>query len=392
MSENGVSASVKDKPDVLDITYLKREKSSLIEKVKRVSSNLSPTDRMACASELVLYDLKRLDALSVSCERLKPLIDAVDKHLKGLEELSRNPSTVEDYLWICDTAIVWEHQLSELLNISRKVPLANAPSTLLPPLDPGDALSEKELDLRIDSLIKLVSAYRLRKEGPGWDKQSLDETDKRRAEIFLANDILDGTIDFAHRISSRSYSRLEKIWMSEVRDLLAYLECVAQGADLFDPNTMQHYFRACDDFAKRIKAFEFKAPTSDFGEAKRYLEAKYVKFENGHYKLKESLSKGDEYSIFHAKSQRIRQEKGKWDHDRFWDDKLNWHNAEKYIRQYYENIIPAVVDKYENCAREVIRAFDFSMRGPYRIINAFEMALVIYFVDKDTLKNIHFPS
>ena len=191
MSENGVSASVKDKPDVLDITYLKREKSSLIEKVKRVSSNLSPTDRMACASELVLYDLKRLDALSVSCERLKPLIDAVDKHLKGLEELSRNPSTVEDYLWICDTAIVWEHQLSELLNISRKVPLANAPSTLLPPLDPGDALSEKELDLRIDSLIKLVSAYRLRKEGPGWDKQSLDETDKRRAEIFLANDILD---------------------------------------------------------------------------------------------------------------------------------------------------------------------------------------------------------
>lgn len=392
MSENGVLAQVKDRPNDLDITYLKKEKSFLIEKVKKVSSDLSPTDRMACASELVLYDLKRLNSLSVSCERLKPLIDDVDKHLKGLEELSRNPSTVEDYLWICDTAIVWEHQLSELLNISRKIPLANAPSTLLPPLDPGDALSEKELDLRIDSLIKLVSAYRLRKEGASWNKQKLNEIDRRRAEIFLANDILDGTIDFAHRISSRSYPRLEKIWMSEVRELLAYLEWEARGADLFDPNTTQHYFRAWDDFAKRIKAFEFKVSPSDFGEAKRYLEAKYVTFENGCYKLKESLSKGDKYSIFHSKSQRVRQEKGRWDHNRFWDDQLNWRNAEKYIKQYYENIIPAVVDKDENCAKKVIQAFDYSMRGPYRIINAFEMALVIYFVGTDTLRNVPFPS
>ena len=91
---------------------------------------------------------------------LKPLLKGVDKFLKCLSEFSANPGTVENYIWICDTAVSFAYKLSNMLIVFRSVKLHNAPSNLLPRLAPGDALSESELDQRVTSLAKIVYAYR----------------------------------------------------------------------------------------------------------------------------------------------------------------------------------------------------------------------------------------
>lgn len=373
---------------------IEQEKSKLIERVNYTVQSISEDLILNCTSELVLAEQDKFTKhkprnLLPQCQEITQLIHDIDSHLDYLGKLSYNPQSVEQYLWICDTAVNWEHLLLDKLNISRAVTIAKAPSNLLPPLDPGDALTEKELDLRVHSLSKIVRAYRILKGEHDTGIQELDRLDTYRAEIFLANDILSGTIDFARRISSRSYNRLEKIWMAEIRELLAYFEWEASGAELFDPNSLRHYCKAWDDFKLRIKAFDYKATRQEFGEAKRYLEDKYVTLENGRYKLKENLQ--DDTDIIQIKSQRLREEMGQWYNDRYWDDERNWQEAESYVCQYYENIIPAVMDGDEQSAQAVIQALDYSMKGPLRIINAFEMALVIYFVSTDTLKNIPFP-
>lgn len=365
---------------------IRRKNDQLLAKVKSAAERLSKYGRKHCANEIALVDFKRADRLSPECAELRLLIDEVDQFLRELGKASGNSESIDDYLWVCDTAIKWEHRLSDLFNFTRTVSLKKAPSNLLPPLAPGDALSESELKKRTESLSRVVYIYRARSSRRHVYNETLAIEDWHKAEVFLANDILDGTIDFSRRISSSSYWRLEKIWMAEVRELLAYLDWESDGAVLFDSNTELHYQKAWEDFNKRIRSTKSKATRSEFGEAKRYLEERYVTQEEGVYKLDyKKIHDRDDETIIERKSRKVQIEAAKWNKDRAWDNNKNWYDAEYYIKLFYENIISAVVDSDRESAAKVLQAFDYSMRGPHRIINAFEMALAIYFVRNDIL-------
>lgn len=378
----------------LTINELKREKNVLTKKVKELSSKLSNNNKQDCANEIYLKEIKKIEHISTECAELIPIIDAVDKHLGRIVSLSSFPKTIDDYIWICDATKQWEYLLLKFLNISRKIPIKNAPSYLLPRLDIGDAFSEEELDLLVDKLSKIVFAYSLLKgERKLEDRKKIIGSDIRRAEIFLANDILDGTLNFAKRVCSSSFYRLEKIWMAEVRELLAYLKWLNSGEISSDPDTEAHYFEAWEDFKKRIIDFDYKVPTSTFGEVKQYLEDHYVSFLDGAYKLNKSkIENSSNNNILKIKSEKARVEVAKKDDSRYWDNDRNWIEVEKYVEQYYENIIPAVMNGDKKYVEAVIHAFDYSMNVPYRIINAFEMAIVIYFINKKDLINISFPN
>ena len=133
---------------------LKREHADLLQRMKKAAAELSVSERLHCVSERAAKDPDEPAVSSPECVTLEPLLDDVDIFLNTLSTLSADPGTVENYLWICDTAVNWEHRLSGTLNVSRTVPLAHAPTDLLPSLAPGDALSETELDSRVTSLGK----------------------------------------------------------------------------------------------------------------------------------------------------------------------------------------------------------------------------------------------
>ena len=188
--------------------------------------------------------------------------------------------------------------------------------------------------------------------------------------------------------------------MAEIRQLLAYLGWESSGSILFDPHTEDHYLYAWEDFSKRLRSSANKVISDEFGEAKRYLEEKYVTLTDDGYRIDyKKIDKAGEYNIIKIKSDRILKVTGQRDHGRYWDHERNWYDAEIYVRMYYENIIPAVMTADEKSINAVIRAFDYSMKGgmesaykgAYRIINAFEMALAIYFLSTTALENVSLP-
>lgn len=361
---------------------------ALLKETKSTASGMSNEIKLRCASELEFLRQKKIKKISPECKKIKPLMDRIDELLDKLVQFSRQPGTVENYLWACDTVLAWERRLADLLIVTRTVSLSNPPSNLLPPLSQGDALSEAELQLRVERLAKVVYLYRKKKKELVGDMHELQNQDWRRAEVFLANDILNGTIDFIRRIGRSSYWRLENIWMAEVRELVAYLDWESKGAILFDPHTEMHYQMAWREFRERISSFYPKGSANEFGEAKRYLEEKYISSKGDKYAIDyNKLERSGKGSIIHIKSQKVRIEAGKWDNDRYRTDARNWLDAENYVIKYYENIIPAILDRDRDCARSIVEAFDYSMQGPYRIINTFEMALAIYFLSKEALSD-----
>lgn len=70
------------------------------------------------------------------------------------------------------------------------------------------------------------------------------------------------------------------------------------------------------------------------------------------------------------------------------DEKHNWLLAEKYVRMYYENIIPAIERRDKEKTLRVLKAFQFSKKNHLLIKNCFELALAIYFLDPGLINEL----
>jgi hypothetical protein len=66
----------------------------------------------------------------------------------------------------------------------------------------------------------------------------------------------------------------------------------------------------------------------------------------------------------------------------------NWIHAETYVKMFYENIIPAVETKNREKILRVIKAFQYSKLNRFLIINCFETALGIYFLDPNVIQSL----
>ena len=357
------------------IEELRCKQTNLLKRVKNVAAELSASDQVS------------------KCATFDYLLAEVVELLDTLSDLSANPGSAENYLWICDTAISWEKRLSSLSNVFKTDAHVYAPNDLSLQLSPEDALSETELEHIVARLAKVIYTNRLRKDHHVDYKK---DEDWYQAEVFLTLEILDGNINFARRINSLSYPRLEKVWFSEVRELIAYLDWENDAGALADPHDVDHNLKAWEDLKNRLLDSKIKKPLSEFGETKRYLEENYVTQIGDRYLLDdEKLETAGAYNIIRLKSDRIRKVAGQWDADRYWDHDRNWKDAKTYVQKFYENIIPAVNGDVKS-AEKVIEAFNFSLKsntgftyeGAWRIINSFEMAVAIYFISMETLENI----
>lgn len=365
------------------------------------------------------------------------LIDKINSLIEDIIELSEIVDSFDDYRWLSNAITKWQSVFSTIFEAPRIIMLSQPKSTWLPPTP--SVFTEKEINNWLKCYAEFIW-YARRAESGRENSNPLYHW--HTAEVLFASEVLDGKINFASRISSKSYWRLENIWLKEVKCLMAYFnwEWVKRKSIFLDH--VRDYFEACNHIRKMLcnkkeecfkltnfslqslrnegipdyvleslknlenkefkedelalKAVEntigkkqtnkyqdlilkhakdekgIKARPSEFNEAKNYIQEHYLG-EDGKLLPKERESKLCE--LIGKKACRIYETTGSR------DDEKNWVHAETYVKMFYENIIPAVVEKDKEKVLRVLKAFQFSKMNHFLIINCFETALAIYFLD-----------
>ncbi len=322
----------------------------------------------------------------------------VEELLEQLKLCSACASSVDDYLWFCVAAKRWQGMYSSRWNIPKTVEISPSPAQLLMSLPADKALSKDELSNWQKRHAEFLGLLRLAQTGRDSTQYEMG-LDWHRAQILLASDILDGFPNFAGRIASDSYCWLESIWLKEVKRLRAYFIWQRRGDGInldyekidYD-NAVKHIRRMLvneDDKGNKLNP-GIKARTAEFGEAKTYLEDRYLTdgmiVHEGNGKKNANAK-----TLIDTKARRIQERRKKWEPnyiDGVKNDKINWSYAEIYVKMFYENIIPAVTQNDSEKVLTVLKAFQYS-KAPencWWVINCFETALAIYFLDPETIK------
>jgi class 3 adenylate cyclase len=183
--------------------------------------------------------------------------------------------------------------------------------------------------------------------------------------------------NFAFHITEGSYWRLEREWLKSVKELRAYHTAQSRYASI-DP--AGDYLEACRHFDHLLLSRESKAIAFSFETVKRYLNDRYLV--DGKIKVR---AKSFAATLVHVKADRLSKMTGRT------DTLYNWGEAEHYVKKFYENIIPAVEEKDGlHHVKEVLDAFRFSTdcNHCYHLINCFEMAIAINFLDPEKIRAV----
>jgi len=305
-------------------------------------------------------------------ERMKALAET-DELVAILEDYSHKVTSFREYMWLHDAAMKWNVIYTSVFNNPKRVKIALPPRDLLPPITPGKALTEDEIRGWVSVVAGIRGHARKCLSGPS-NEMEMNE-DWRYAEAIFVSEVLEGKINFASRISSKSYYRLEKEWIKYIKCLRAYFNW--ERRFFWDDPKMEKldYLEACDHLTDMLVNQEIKARPDEFGEPRDYLIANYLSGDEV------DKDKPEVKLLIARKAERI------WGTTGERDTEKNWSNAEAYVEMFYENICPAVLESDEKKKREhilrVLKAFQFSKapENGYRVINCFEVALATYFLD-----------
>ena len=306
----------------------------------------------------------------------------VNELLAHLEALSSQVSSFDEYRWLSHTAVKWQNVFA-FLDVPTFVKLNPPSERLLPPVaaapvaDP--ALTEQELDYWVKTHARFLAYSRIAKTGRLSTLAEM-EHDTRMAFVFLASDIIDGKINLVNRIAANSYEHLEWVWMEDLKHLRAYLLWLDRGGAFDQEQKARNYFDVCDHLRHMLTNPGIKAPAAAFDPIRRYLEDRYLFRGKIDVDRREFACWLVGHKAFH-----LFQVKGRT------DAPLNWMHAETYVKTYYENIIPAIVEGNPENTRAVLRALQCDLGDPHspcQIISAFEAALVTYFVPADSIQRV----
>jgi hypothetical protein len=143
-------------------------------------------------------------------------------------------------------------------------------------------------------------------------------------------------------------------------------------------NAAEDYYQVCKSIHDIFVDPRIKAALRDFEEPKVYLETCYLT------EGRINKAKPGTKNAIARKALRIYEVTGQADAVK------NWLRAEKYVRLYYENIIPAVTEKDPGKTRQVLEAFQYSSKfGDHDlIVGFFETAVAMYFLDPQIVQEI----
>jgi hypothetical protein len=325
-------------------------------------------------------------------KKLNSFIAKADHLLEDLKILSNQVKSIEDYNWLNEAALKWQVIYSSILNIPKDIQIYLPSQQLESPL-PSRPFTDEELkkwlkqraytlsiNRRFNKLLKEVDARQKRASS------NLTEihTDWHQAEVEFTYQVMDGEIDFVRQISAKSYPQFERIWLREVKHFRAYQhweENWEQRGNNWDLEmATADYYAACEEIRGMLVNREIKKPAKDFEEVKAYLESQYLKSggtidEQNNAEVKGLLAK---------KAYESSQSSGEE------DEMKNWGIASVYVKLFYENIIPAVMDDDFGKTWLVLKAFQYNAQlgNRHRIIDSFEVILAIYFLNPDHIEEI----
>ena len=196
------------------------------------------------------------------------------------------------------------------------------------------------------------------------------------ATVCFATEVLDGRISFPHQISQDLYPLLENVWLEDVKRMKAYLIWEENDCP-FDYGDGRHeYFQACRQLRNRILDHKAKASGPGFLKLRNYLEQMYL---SDQAKLR--ITESSVINMISRKAHKIWELRN---HNSFAD--ADWETAGHYVRDFYENIIPAATKQHARHVAAVENAFCAVHRGTSSqdIANAFEAALVIHYLPADS--------
>ena len=317
-----------------------------------------------------------------SSEESKKYVKQIEDLLGEISGLSDTEISIDDYDWLNDAAMKWQVVFSSILNIPKNVQIS-PPKHHLKSLLPKMFFSEEELGKRLTGRAFKFAKDRIKKEDLDTlvrrylSSQDEMDRDRHNAEVSLAAEIIDEEINFAYDIDQESYKHLENIWLKDVKEYKAYFVWKERCGKGIERNEKDYYYNACKAIREKLVDVDIKVPLSYFYEVKDYLETRYL--------INEKIDPKRAEELIRKKADRIWQTTN----GRF-DKEINWHLAEAYVRMLYENIIPAVIEKDECKTLMVLRAFQYSKapENRYLIINCFETAIAICFLDQDIIQNL----
>jgi len=330
----------------------------------------------------------------------KKFLEKFDRLLAGMKAYSHHIQTFEDQRWLKDALIKWHSAFSSVLGIPRdvlgQVEVQPPRPESRKPLSKGELTkyiettaffkSHSRMVMKIDKLgeDRRNTIIRRFQQNPDKIYEIISEeivnteeerhTDWYNATVSTASEILDGKINFAYQMGSDTYDHLEETWLKDVKLMKAYFIWKRKGSNW--GGEQENYDEACWDIRRRLLDPQFKAPLDYFAEAKAYLQDRYLR--------NDEIDEGKENTtrLIQTKAKRICQTTGDC------NEEVNRQRAERYIRMYYENIVPAVENKKVESIDKVLEAFRFSKEfgRRYLIINCFEAAIAMYFLDPEVIK------
>jgi len=197
------------------------------------------------------------------------------------------------------------------------------------------------------------------------------------ARALLSYKVLQGEIPFV-QLEAPSYGHLEGSWLRRVKQLLAYFIWEIRVKHNQSGSASGDFFEA----AKVIRGWLLERPRADLGgfeRVKSYLQQRYLGSDG-----RLDHTKAETKALIGNKAYRIWQNTGETNPD------LNWSRAKLYVTMFYESIVGAVIDDNKRKTATLLKAFEFS-KSPdngYVIINAFEAALAINFLNKAVLAEL----
>ena len=242
-----------------------------------------------------------------------------------------------------------------------------------------DLISPEYLDVSVSAMALAFSRYRkIQKQWghsdaldvlvPSTSEEMLNDLLEARAHVALT--VLKGVIPFT-QVAPDSYEHLEAAWLRRVKAILAYFYW--RAGSLRGPDG------DFDDAGSEIRSLLLgprRSTAEDFDRVESYLMDKYLAKTDLIAEPREATQK-----LIQAKAHRIWQTTGEPNPSR------NWFRARLYVKLFYENIIGAVRSKDEKKTAKILEAFEFSKSSDNRflVINAFEAAIAIEFLDKSVL-------
>lgn len=313
-----------------------------------------------------------------------PFLQDLRALLKKMRAVSANLTAVEDYVWLHEAVRKWRLLSSSSLNTPSEITLLPPAQPLRPPRGDAETTPEQWRDRKASELCtrRLLTRYyatseqeivrrELEKLSPG-ERKSEELFDWYQAGTYLAEEVLDGRMSFLRRFTPESYKELEgECWLDELRKLKAHRLWRDRG-NWGEDAMRQNYLDACQEIRQKLLDPDAKLSQSASEPILDYIRTSYLQQnKDGLW----TLDVAKTHAMIEIKARRLWQLRG-WN-----DERSNWYRAEQYVKDYYENITPAMGGDRKKIQRVAdVLQLEGDAQEP-NLVNCFEIAIAIHFLD-----------